>query len=39
LFLRLARKVAPEAIEERLSWLAAEEARLIRELPVRAAIH
>jgi tRNA-(ms[2]io[6]A)-hydroxylase len=39
LFLRLARKVAPEAIEERLSQLAAEEARLIRELPVRAAIH
>src|SRR3954470_1919301 len=39
LFLRLARQVAPAEFEERLAVLAAEEARLVRELPVRAAIH
>jgi tRNA-(ms[2]io[6]A)-hydroxylase len=39
LFLRLARKVAPDGLEERLAVLAREEARLVRELPVRAAIH
>jgi tRNA-(ms[2]io[6]A)-hydroxylase len=39
LFLRLARTVAPDGIEERLAVLAGEEARLVRELPVRAAIH
>jgi tRNA-(ms[2]io[6]A)-hydroxylase len=39
LFLRLARQVAPGEFEERLAVLAAEEARLVRELPVRAAIH
>jgi tRNA-(ms[2]io[6]A)-hydroxylase len=39
LFLRLARNTAPVAIDARLATLAAEEARLLRELPVRAAIH
>jgi len=39
LFLRLARKVVPGALEERLAVLAAAEARLVRELPVRPAIH
>jgi tRNA-(ms[2]io[6]A)-hydroxylase len=39
LFLRLARKVAADGLEERLAVLAAEEARLVRDLPVRAAIH
>lgn len=39
LFLRLARKVAPDAVEARLATLAAEEADLVRRLPVRAAIH
>jgi len=39
LFLRLAREVAPDGLEERLAVLAREEARLVRELPVRAAIH
>ena len=39
LFLRLARKVAPDGLEERLAVLAAAEARFVRELPVRAAIH
>ncbi|MFL5439591.1 MAG: tRNA isopentenyl-2-thiomethyl-A-37 hydroxylase MiaE, partial [Myxococcales bacterium] len=39
LFLRLARNAAPDGLEERLAVLAREEARLVRELPVRAAIH
>ena len=39
LFLRLARKVAPDGLEGRLAFLAREEARLVRELPMRAAIH
>jgi tRNA-(ms[2]io[6]A)-hydroxylase len=39
LFLRLARKAAPQELEARLAVLAREEARLVRELPVRAAIH
>jgi tRNA-(ms[2]io[6]A)-hydroxylase len=38
LFLRLARSVSPEC-GERLAELAREEARLIADLPVRAAIH
>ena len=39
LFLRLARRAAPEAHEERLSQLARAEGELIAGLPVRAAIH
>src|SRR3954451_16736827 len=39
LFLRLARNAAPYGLEERLAVLARDEARLVRELPVRAAIH
>src|SRR4051812_22755814 len=39
LFLRLARNAAPDGLQERLAVLAREEARLVRELPVRAAIH
>ena len=39
LFLGLARRADPVAMDARLAQLAAEEARLVRELPVRAAIH
>ena len=40
LFLRLARKSAPlDVVEERAAALLRVEARLVRELPVRAAIH
>ena len=39
LFVRLARRVAPQEHTTRLSELAAAEARLIETLPVRAAIH
>ena len=39
LFLRLARKSAGEAADARLAELLPEEARLVRDLPVRAAIH
>jgi len=39
LFLRLARGSAPDGLEQRLAVLAREEARLVRELPIRAAIH
>jgi tRNA 2-(methylsulfanyl)-N6-isopentenyladenosine37 hydroxylase len=39
LFLRLARKAAPDELETRWSTLAHEEARLVRTLPVRPAIH
>ena len=39
LFLRLARRAAPEAAEERMRVLAREEASLVRALPVRPAIH
>jgi tRNA 2-(methylsulfanyl)-N6-isopentenyladenosine37 hydroxylase len=39
LFLRLARSASPDGLERRLAVLAAQEARLVRELPVRAAIH
>jgi tRNA-(ms[2]io[6]A)-hydroxylase len=39
LFLRLARRAAPEAWEARLSQLARVEAKLVRELPIRPAIH
>jgi tRNA-(ms[2]io[6]A)-hydroxylase len=39
LFLRIARRVAPEACEDRLAALIREEAALIERLPIRAAIH
>ncbi len=39
LFLQLAGKAAPLEMEDRLAVLAREEARLVRDLPVRAAIH
>jgi tRNA-(ms[2]io[6]A)-hydroxylase len=39
LFLRLAKKVAPDEWQARLDVLAAAEAKLIEELPIRAAIH
>ena len=39
LFLRLARKCAGEAVEPRLETLLQLEARLVRELPLRPAIH
>jgi tRNA-(ms[2]io[6]A)-hydroxylase len=39
LFLRLARRAAPDAVDERSSFLASEEAALVRTLPIRPAIH
>ncbi len=39
LFVRLAKKVAPDEWQSRLDALAAAEARLIAELPIRAAVH
>ena len=39
LFLRLARKAVPEQVAPRLDQLLQLEARLIRDLPMRAAIH
>ena len=39
LFLRLARKAAPSGFESRFAELARAEAKLVRELPVRPAIH
>lgn len=39
LFLRLARRSVPEELEARLDVLLDHEARLVRELPLRAAIH
>ena len=39
LFLRLARRAAPDDVDARLAQLAAEEARLVRDLPMRPAIH
>ena len=39
LFLRLARKAAPDQIDARLAQLAREEARIVETLPIRAAIH
>ena len=39
LFLRLARKASPGSCEARFAELARAEARLVRELPIRPAIH
>jgi tRNA 2-(methylsulfanyl)-N6-isopentenyladenosine37 hydroxylase len=39
LFIRLARRAAPGEADARFAALAREEARLVRALPVRAAIH
>ena len=39
LFLRLARRAAPEAVELRLAYLLRAEGELIGKLPLRAAIH
>jgi tRNA-(ms[2]io[6]A)-hydroxylase len=39
LFLRLARRAAPAAVEGRLAELVRDEAALLARLPIRAAIH
>jgi tRNA 2-(methylsulfanyl)-N6-isopentenyladenosine37 hydroxylase len=39
LFLKLAHRCAPDEARRRWAQLASEEARLVRDLPVRAAIH